>query len=214
MLYFATPSGPRVLDEIRAGRLGFITSPRARNTVEAGMVWCCDNDAFSGGYVGDDRFLSWLTTRPAGTCRFVTAPDVVGDAAATLARSVPMLPRIRSLGYPVALVAQNGIEDLAVPWSEFDALFIGGDTAWKLGPAARAVVVEARRRGRWVHMGRVNSWRRLRYAHQIGCDSVDGTYLAFGPDQNLPKLLAWLAEVNSQGLLWTHDSEGVADAVR
>lgn len=214
MLYFATPSGPLVLDQIRSGRLGFITSPRARNTVEPGMVWCCDNDAFSGGYVGDDRFLSWLTTRPAATCRFVTAPDVVGDAAATLARSAPMLPRIRDLGYPVALVAQNGIEDMAVPWSTFDVLFIGGDTAWKLGPAARAVVAEARRRGRWVHMGRVNSWRRLRYAHQIGCDSADGTYLAFGPDQNLPKLLAWLAEVNSQGLLWAHESEGVAGAVR
>jgi hypothetical protein len=41
-------------------------------------------------------------------------------------------------------------------------------------------------------MGRVNSLRRLRYAADIGCDSVDGTYLAFGPDQNLPTLLTWI----------------------
>jgi hypothetical protein len=51
-------------------------------------------------------------------------------------------------------------------------------------------------------MGRVNSQERLRYARHIGCDSVDGTYLAFGPDRNLPRLLGWMAEVNDQGLLW------------
>lgn len=28
-------------------------------------------------------------------------------------------------------------------------------------------------------MGRVNSERRLRYAHTIGCDSADGTYIKF-----------------------------------
>jgi hypothetical protein len=26
----------------------------------------------------------------------------------------------------------------------------------------------------------------------MGCHSVDGTYLTFGPDTNLPKLLGWL----------------------
>lgn len=73
---------------------------------------------------------------------------------------------------------------------------------WKVGAAARAITAEANHRGAWVHMGRVNSWERLRYARQIGCDSADGTYLAFGPDLNLPKLLRWLAEVNDQQLLW------------
>jgi hypothetical protein len=39
----------------------------------------------------------------------------------------------------------------------------------------------------------VNSLRRLRHAAAIGCHSVDGTYLAYGPDRNLPTLLRWLA---------------------
>lgn len=47
-----------------------------------------------------------------------------------------------------------------------------------------------------MHMGRVNSERRLRYADAIGCDSADGTYLAFGPDVNLPDVLAWLRVVD------------------
>jgi hypothetical protein len=38
--------------------------------------------------------------------------------------------------------------------------------------------------------------KRLRPAASIGCDSVDGTLLAYGPDRNLPELLGWLAAVN------------------
>jgi hypothetical protein len=46
--------------------------------------------------------------------------------------------------------------------------------------------------GRWTHMGRVNTLRRLRFAFFHGYDSVDGTFLAFGPDVNLPRLLRYL----------------------
>ncbi len=101
------------------------------------------------------------------------------------------MPQIRALGYRVAFVAQDGQESLPVPWDEFDALFIGGSTEWKLGPHAREIAAEAKRRGKWLHMGRVNSERRFKYAAAIGCDSADGTYLTFGPDVNLPKLLSW-----------------------
>jgi len=204
MRYFGTASGPKVRAAMDCGLLGQIATPAAGNRVEVGRDWIADDAVFAGRYPGDEPFLAWLAARRhlAASCRFVVAPDVVCDAAATLARSAPMLPRIRALGFPVALVAQNGLEDLDVPWHSFDALFIGGDDAWKLGPAARTLAAEARRRGKWVHMGRVNSQERLRYARHIGCDSVDGTYLAFGPDRNLPRLLGWMAEVNDQGLLW------------
>jgi hypothetical protein len=90
-----------------------------------------------------------------------------------------------------------------MPWPWFDVLFLGGSTAWKLGPAARRLTAEAKARGKRVHMGRVNSLRRLRYADATGCDSADGTFLAFGPDVNLPALLGWLRVVNDQQPLWT-----------
>jgi hypothetical protein len=51
-------------------------------------------------------------------------------------------------------------------------------------------------------MGRVNSLKRLRYAEMIGCDSVDGTYLTFAPDENLPRLLGWLRDLDTQIPLW------------
>jgi len=84
-----------------------------------------------------------------------------------------------------------------VPWDFLDVLFLGGTTAWKLGPAAAGLTAQARRRGLAVHMGRVNSLTRLRYAASIGCHSVDGTYLAYGPDRNLPVLLRWLSVIHA-----------------
>lgn len=177
------------------GALDMIATPKQGNTLPAGVTWCADNGCFGKGYPGDEQWFAWLQTYTAeerSRCLFAVAPDVVGDAAATLERSTPWLQKIRDLGYPVAFVAQNGLENLDVPWDSFDVLFIGGDTDWKLGPHARALVAEAKNRGKWVHMGRVNSHRRLRYAQTIGCDSADGTYIAFGPDQNLPNVMAWL----------------------
>lgn len=125
----------------------------------------------------------------------MVAPDVVGNAWLTHIESLPWLPRIRELGYPAAYVAQDGIEKHPMmPWPDFDVLFIGGTTDFKLGPIARELARQAKDEGKHVHMGRVNSLKRLRYANSIGCDSVDGTYLAFGPDYNLKVLLRWMLE--------------------
>lgn len=201
MRYFATASGPKVREAMTRGLLGQIVTPAAGNRLLPGVEWVGDNCCFGTGYPGDDGYLAWLSALPAAGCRFVVAPDVVGDAAATLARSAPMLDRIRALGLPVAYVGQNGATPAGLPWGRFDALFLGGDTDWKLGADARALVGVARRHGVWVHMGRVNSLRRLRYAQAIGCDSADGTFLAYGPDTNLPQLLGWLRVV-AEPTLW------------
>lgn len=211
-----------------AGQLAYIDTPAQGNRRPDGVTWCADNGAFSDKWDAD-KWWSFLVKNAdrASTCRFAVAPDVVGDAAATLERSRPWLAKIRALGYPVAFVGQNGLEDLETPWDEFDCLFLGGGlecvpcryvfrearrpkrgeacptcgqqlTEWKLGAAAAELVAEAKRRGKWVHMGRVNSYKRLAYAESIGCDSADGTYLTFGPAKNLPKLLGWLDRLGGQ----------------
>jgi hypothetical protein len=182
---------------MRAGLLGHIATPASGHRQQAGVAWCADNGAYTGRYPGDDRYLAWLAARTAHApwCAFATAPDIVCHAAATLTRSRLMLDRIRAAGYPAALVAQDGLEHLPIPWSDFDVLFLGGSTAWKLGPAAAGLTAQARQHGKTVHMGRVNSLTRLRHAVAIGCESVDGSYLAYGPDTNLPKLLRWLKHV-------------------
>jgi hypothetical protein len=186
--YFANPSNQEVLSEMRNGSsgLGAIVTPVQGNRIDGVPAWCADNGCFGKGYPGDVEYLAWLARKNymAESCAFAAAPDVLGNAGATLKRSAPFLPVIRALGYPAAFVGQDGLENLVVPWDSFDAFFIGGTTEWKLGEAAKALALEAGARGKWVHMGRVNSRKRLRYAESIGCDSVDGTYLIFrAPDQ-------------------------------
>ena len=202
-MYLANPCGPDVTAAMCSGLLGYIDTPAQGNKRPEGVAFCLDNGCFSDRW--DEakwwRFLQG-NSHAADDCLFAVAPDVVGDAFATTQRFRKWGKKIRGLGYPVAYVAQDGLENLRgrttdggltfpVPWGDFDCLFIGGSTKWKLGAAAREIVAEAKARDKWVHMGRVNSERRWLYAQAIGCDSVDGTYLTYGPDVNLPKLLAW-----------------------
>jgi hypothetical protein len=213
-MYFANPSTPRVRAAMAAGRLGAILSPAQGNRIPAAAQFIIDNGCGpgkdgqpGGGYPGNRAYLellSHLSAQSRRRCLFAVAPDVLCDAEATIARLDPFSGRIRAwFGLPVAMVAQDGLERLDVPWQSFDVLFLGGSTEWKLGLAARRLAGAAKARGKRVHMGRVNSLRRLRYADAIGCDSADGTYLAFGPDYNLPALLGWLRAVNDQRPLWT-----------
>jgi hypothetical protein len=183
--------------------IGAIATPASLRLGRVSMFnsWAADNGCFSQGHAFSlSAYLQWLGIMApiAARCLFATAPDVVSDAAATWARSEPAFDKIRAAGFKVALVAQNGIEDLPIEWGRFDAIFIGGDTEWKLSGDAADVCREAKRRGKFVHMGRVNSMRRLEIAAQFGCDSVDGNFLGFGPDANMPKLLRWLETLSIQ----------------
>lgn len=178
-------------------------TPAMKQKPFLGQTWGADNGRFSSPHqYTDAKYIAWLRRMPVESCLFATAPDVVGDAKATMTLSMPMLWVIRELGYRAALVAQDGLENLTVPWDHFDVLFIGGSTEWKLGKACRLIAVEAKRRGKYLHMGRVNSYRRLQYAWSIGCDSVDGTFLKYGPRTNKPRLDAWFTKLEAQKTIW------------
>ena len=164
-------------------------------------VWAADNGCFARpDLYSDDKYLDWLDKFPRETCLFATAPDVVGNAKETLERSLPLLPKIRSIGYKSAFIAQDGATK-NLPWEEFDCLFIGGTTTWKLSQSAADIMAEAKRNRKWLHVGRVNSYRRLSLISILGADSCDGTFLAFGPDKNLPRLLRWFEKLEEQTCL-------------
>ena len=189
------------------GLLGCMTTPAQGNQVPDGALYACDNGKFGKGWPGAERWFDWLcrTVERYGPdlCLWAVAPDVPFDAVGTLAESRPWLARIRALGIPAAFAAQDGCENGLLPWDEFDVLFLAGSTEWKVGPIAEQLAREAKARGKDVHMGRVNSRKRLRTADWFGCDSADGTYLAYGPDVNLPRLLAWVDELGHTPSLFT-----------
>lgn len=169
-----------------------------KQTIGNNKVWAADNGCFARpDLYSDNKYLAWLDKFPRETCLFATAPDVVGNAEETLTRSVSMLPKLRSNGYQPAFIAQDGATT-DLPWDEFDCLFIGGTTNWKLSQSAGDLMFEAKKKRKWVHVGRVNSYCRMKLISILGADSCDGTFLAFAPDKNLSKLLQWIKQLKQQ----------------
>jgi hypothetical protein len=185
-----------IVDHGHPSNLGVLSSPRCvyRDADDLGYRWAADNDAY---LAWDEkkylRMLEVISEIPG--CLFVTVPDVVGDAKATLDRFDEWENRVRATGHPVAFVVQNGVDEHPVPWDRVDAVFIGGTDdghpPFKFGPVAAEVCREARQRGKWLHMGRVNTHNRIRYANSLGCDSVDGTNFSMYRRTKLPKALRW-----------------------
>jgi hypothetical protein len=197
------------------GPLGQLFTPRMLTGLDitegSRIRWAADNDGFQG--FDQDRYLHLLdaiTYRGGcrGGCLFVAAPDVVGDATATMAlfeRWHPILQRVwatvdeddvepgQPIHQPIALVAQDGLERLPVPWEEFQALFVGGSTQWKLGPHAADLIRHAKERGKWVHVGRVNTLRRIRWFMALEVDSIDGSGFARFTRARLPVGMAALS---------------------
>lgn len=185
--------------------LGWLTTPRARNDLAAdilpsGLPWAIDN----GCFVGLDRraFLA-LLERAQGQPRllWVAAPDVVADAVGTLARWDEWGWKIKEMGYPVAFVAQDGCERVGIPWDDLDAVFLGGSTEWKLGRAAAAVAAAAKELRKPVHMGRVNSQRRLEIAYRMGCDTVDGSGMSLFANTYIESYCRFVEGLGSQSML-------------
>jgi hypothetical protein len=202
MMYLVGKS-PKTLLKHGNRNVGRLVQPRDTGTIpetpRLGFLWAADNDAFSG--FDTNRYLKMLDKcEGVPGCLFVTVPDVVGDHAATLERFDVWRPVLYHYDLPAAFVAQNGCDLTLVPWDDITTVFIGGDTEWKLGDDARWIVDEGKRRGKWVHMGRVNSHRRIKYANAIGCDSVDGSSLSKFTDTYLPQF-ADSAAAPAQGIL-------------
>ncbi len=151
------------------------------------MPWAADNDAFTN--FNQERYMDMLVaiaSKPRQNLLWITVPDVVGDAEKTLELYLDWAPDVRLMG-PLAFVAQDGLKPEWVPWNNMDCLFIGGTTEYKLSPEAAELARMARAKGKLVHMGRVNSIRRLLYAKYVGCHTVDGTGWGAFPDHKMPR---------------------------
>ena len=159
--------------------VGWMNTPRYFGNFEVytdydpTMPVSIDNSA----YTNFEKKKYYALIDKIGDCpiQWITVPDVVGDAELTHILWRYWQPELKAFGLPLAYAAQDGAERFSLPWADFDCLFIGGTTDWKLSPQAAYLIQKAKRFGKLVHMGRVNSDKRLRYAFELGCDSVDGT---------------------------------------
>lgn len=180
-------------------RFGCIVQPRSGAVpagVKEGRLWAMDNGCFAGEFMRSRFFRQLERMEPwRAQVLFVTVPDVLGDAVATL-RKWDMWRRVMD-DWPLAYVAQDGADLQPFPegctW-----LFIGGSDEFKLGVAGWRCIERAHEAGLNVHVGRVNSQKRWRYFERGGLvKSVDGTGPTRAPD-NYRRLLG---EVMGQSAL-------------
>jgi hypothetical protein len=135
-----------------------------------------DNGAYSGFDLA--AFLSLLKREEENReqCLFVTVPDIVGSARRTL--EIWRHQHQIFKPWPLALVMQDGMEDMDIPWDEIAAVFIGGCDPWKDSKAALDIVKTAKTLQKHSHVGRVNTIKRFKLFSEAGADTCDGSGIA------------------------------------
>ena len=108
--------------------------------------------------------------------RWAVAPDIVCGGAESLARSVSWLPWLLARQQTVLIAVQNGMtaKEIAPLVGPRVGIFVGGDSEWK----EQSLPVWGRlaaQTGCYLHVGRVNTARRIRLCAMAGADSFDGT---------------------------------------
>ena len=177
---------------------GLLNSPRAGiiAPIKDGITWAFDNNVFTMEFniakwtKGLERYQEYLDT-----CLFAVAPDFVGDKERTLERFEEYQPTLKDMGYPVALATQDGMTTDDIPWQDIDAIFVGGSVEHKMSEATGDIIKQAIAKSIHVHIGRVNSRKRL--MRFWFADSVDGTSPAFGPNINIPPLAKAVREARA-----------------
>lgn len=156
--------------------LGQLLTPLTRYADWDGP-YAIDNGAYSGfPEQAFQRLLKRQESRQSD-CLFVTCPDIPGAGQ----RSIELFKRRRLWipdGWRVALVVQDGMENLEIPWDELDAIFVGGLDPWKDSRAAGDIVKTAKILSKWAHVGRVNTPKRFEHFAELGADSCDGSGVA------------------------------------
>ena len=178
MLGYATSTGTRRnLAGLRAAGWGLLLTPDRpeargfdRILIDNGAWGCFQRkEPWDAG-----RFVRLLALHP--TAQIVVAPDIVCGGDSSLALSLSWLDRLAQPGRIVLIPVQDGMcaTDLASHVGAQVGLFVGGSTAWKESslPMWGALAQAA---GCYLHVGRVNSARRIRLCAMAGADSFDGT---------------------------------------
>lgn len=209
MIYLSGCTAPRYERAIIDMGIGLLVQPGsyAVERVQPFPYWAADNACYppdddpkrkkpwdAGTWARMLGRISHLPTADQERCLFALVPDWPFSHDKTMERYDRYSDVIRAFRLPVAFAIQDGATVDTVPWNEIDVAFLAGTTEWKCGEPAYEMAVEARNRGKWVHMGRVNSDARFNgWAALIGCDSADGTFMKNGkPEDMVDRIRVWI----------------------
>lgn len=177
MLQFLIDTSPKKMEGFEGNPLvaGQLLTPLTRYS-NAGKVYAIDNGAYSGFPKKGFKRLLQREKDNREMCLFVSCPDIVGNGRRTL--EIWKHRHSFAPGWPLALVLQDGMEDLDIPWEGIDAIFLGGKDPWKDSQAAIDLVKTAKILDVHSHIGRVNTYKRYELFERHGADTCDGSGIA------------------------------------
>lgn len=143
-----------------------------------GFPYAIDNGAWTAHQSNipfqEEPFLR-LVKKMGDRAEWIVVPDIVGAGLESLRFSERWLSRL-SWPAPVLLAVQDGVQpaDVTSIVGSDLGLFVGGSTEWKERTLMQWGEL-AEERSTYLHVGRVNTARRIRLCGDAGVDSFDGT---------------------------------------
>ena len=156
-------------------------------------AWTC----YQKGTPFDVDGFKWAYERIGLGADWVVIPDSVGNKEKTLELAQTWFQQIE---HPKKLIAvQDGMspDDVMNYIEQGAGIFVGGSTEWKLRSLPTWGRV-ARDKEVWLHVGRVNTVRRIRHCQQAAAHSFDGTS-ATRFRKNIGRLTRALNQMNLWG---------------
>lgn len=187
MIAYASATGTkRNMNRMRDHGWRIIITPDSRpsdvkKTMTMGFRYAIDNGAWgchTRGEQWDEKPFLDLIRKHGADADFVVVPDIIEGGLESLGRSRKWIGACLDHARECLVPVQDGmapwdVEPILIEDSRI-GIFVGGSTEWKLaslgwwGRLTRA-------RGRWLHVGRVNSRMRINSCLAAGADSFDGT---------------------------------------
>lgn len=168
-----------------------------------GFQYALDNGAwtsFQAGKPFDDRLFGLALTKMGRDADWVVIPDIVAGGLPSLEFSLKWMRRVLDASAQGLVAVQDGMLEVDVEAliGPRVGIFVGGSTDWKLR-TLNAWAALGRKAGCWVHVGRVNSQRRIFACSVAGATSFDGTS-ASRFAKSLPRLDAAVRQSSFEGL--------------
>lgn len=200
LVAYASRTGTiRNLASLRAAAWRILVSAAGKLSNE-GFRYALDNGAWSAFQQGrpfDDRLFGRALSKLGRDADWVVIPDVVAGGRASFDLSIRWMRSVLDSTERGLLAVQDGMtpaEVVPIVGARV-GIFVGGSTAWKIATMAEWARI-GRLAGAWVHVGRVNSARRIRMCALAGVRSFDGTSAS-----RYAKTLPLLDAARRQGVL-------------
>lgn len=168
---------------------GWLFTPFIKNKPILDIPYYSDNGAFAKSKpFTDHNYQRHIEYCAKVGVNWLTAPDCVGNSVETNRLFRVWLDRLQCV--PIAYVLQDGIKIDEIPFNECVCVFLGGSTEFKLSDYALKLCYTAKERGKMVHIGRVNTIKRIKHFEGIA-DTIDGSSWSRFANSTLPDFIRY-----------------------